>query len=177
VTEPPSAPPHPDPATETDPTEPPVDFVPTDFAVPDGLETADFRLIPLRPEHNAADYEAWMSSIDHIRATPGFAAWDWPRKEMTPADNLGDLQGHADDYAARRGFTYTVLPPGAGPVEQVLGCVYIYPSRDPAYDVSVRSWVRASAAELDVPLYRAVTVWLQELWPFTRVAYAARSGG
>ena len=69
-------------------------FVPEDFVVPDGLLARDFRLAPLGPQHNEADYAAWTSSIDHIRATPGFRAGSWPR-EMSLADNLRDLQRHA----------------------------------------------------------------------------------
>jgi hypothetical protein len=34
--------------------------------------------------------------------------------------------------------------------------------------------VRASRAELDVPLWRAVTDWLADEWPFERVRYADR---
>jgi hypothetical protein len=34
--------------------------------------------------------------------------------------------------------------------------------------------VRASRAELDVKLWRAVTDWLEGEWPFERVAYAER---
>jgi hypothetical protein len=48
-------------------------FVPADFAVPTGLMAEAFRLEPLGPQHNAADYAAWTASIDHILATPGFA--------------------------------------------------------------------------------------------------------
>ncbi len=103
----------------------PEPFVPGDFAVPGELVTAEFRLEPLGPQHNAADYEAWTSSMAHIRATPGFAGKSWPT-EMTPEENLGDLRGHAADFAARTGFTYTVLDPGG----RVVGCVYIYPWRD-----------------------------------------------
>ncbi len=99
-------------------------FVPGDFPVPGELVTAQFRLEPLGPQHNAGDYEAWMSSIEHIRATPGFADWSWPR-EMTSEENLGDLRRHAEDFAGRTGFTYTVLDPGG----RVVGCVYIYPAR------------------------------------------------
>jgi hypothetical protein len=55
-------------------------FVPEDFVVPDGLITRDFRLTPLGPQHNEADYAAWTSSIDHIRATPGFREGNWPRE-------------------------------------------------------------------------------------------------
>ena len=50
-------------------------FVPDGFAVPRELVTEEFRLEPLGPQHNEGDYEAWMSSIDHIRATPGFEGW------------------------------------------------------------------------------------------------------
>ena len=52
-------------------------FVPADFAVPDGLTTEEFRLEPLGPQHNARDYAAWSSSIEHILATPGFDS-RWP---------------------------------------------------------------------------------------------------
>ena len=101
-------------------------FVPDGFAVPRELVTEEFRLEPLGPQHNAGDYEAWMSSIDHIRATPGFEGWRWPDPEMTAEQNLGDLQRHAEEFAQRSGFTYTVLEGGSG---RVIGCVYIYPSK------------------------------------------------
>ena len=52
-------------------------FVPVDFAVPEGLWAEEFRLEPLGPQHNAADYAAWTASIGHIQATPGFAGTDW----------------------------------------------------------------------------------------------------
>lgn len=82
-------------------------FVPVDFAVPEGLWAEEFRLEPLGPQHNAADYAAWTASIGHIQATPGFAGTDWPH-EMSLAENLRDLERHAQDFADRRGFTYTV---------------------------------------------------------------------
>ena len=47
-------------------------FVPLDFVVPLGLETSRFRLEPLGPEHNEADYHAWSYSMEHIHATPGW---------------------------------------------------------------------------------------------------------
>jgi hypothetical protein len=148
-------------------------FVPADFAVPWGLVAADFVLEPLGPQHNDSDYTAWRSSIEHIRATPGFAGRSWPH-EMTSAENLGDLERHAEDFAARTGFTYTVLDAAD---KTVIGCVYIYPPRADAvsFDASVQSWVRVASAELDVPLWRAVSAWLEREWPFQRVEYAART--
>src|SRR5207237_4710884 len=84
------------------------EFVPPDFEVPLGLETSDFVLEPLGAEHNEQDYAAWSSSIEHIRATPGFPDGSWPR-EMTLDDNLVDLRRHAADFRNRKGFTYTVV--------------------------------------------------------------------
>jgi RimJ/RimL family protein N-acetyltransferase len=144
-------------------------LVPDDFEVPAGLTTADFRLEPLGPEHNVLDYAAWTSSIEHIQATPGFLGRAWPGRVMTLDENLADLERHARDFAERRGFTYTVL---AG--DEVIGCVYIYPARRAGYDADVRSWVRASHAHLDGPLYRAVSAWLASAWPFASVDYAMR---
>jgi hypothetical protein len=146
-------------------------FVPDDFEPPGGLEHAAFTLRPLGPEHNDADFEAWMSSIDHIRATPGFEGWSWPHP-MTLAENRADLIDHAADFAARIGFTYTVL--GVRDGGRVIGCVYIYPGGGSELDAQVRSWVRADEAELDAVLYRAVSDWLETAWPFERIGYAAR---
>jgi hypothetical protein len=145
-------------------------FVPDDFVVPGGLAGAGFRLEPLGPQHNEGDYPAWMSSIEHIRSTPGFAGRSWPR-EMTLAENLGDLERHAEDFAARSGFTYTVL---ADDGDEIVGCVYIYPPADGQDGTDVRSWVRADRADLDVPLHDAVSAWLREAWPFATIAYAPR---
>jgi hypothetical protein len=145
-------------------------FVPADFVVPLRLETPQFRLEPLGPEHNDPDYGAWSSSMEHIHATPGWEESSWPR-DMTLEENRADLQRHADVFANRSGFTYTVLEPGG----DVVGCVYIYPAPDGPQDARVLSWVRASRAELDVPLWQAVSNWLAAEWPFRNVDYAPRN--
>lgn len=143
-------------------------FVPDDFEAPVSLEGPGFHLEPLGPEHNERDHEAWMSSIDHIRATPGFPDGKWP-SPMELADNLADLERHASDFAERRGFTYTVLD-----ADDVIGCVYIYPNDDQAHAADVSSWVRATHAHLDRALWGAVTDWLAADWPFETVHYAPR---
>ena len=86
----------------------PYEFVPPDFAVPRNAVFGGLSLEPLGPEHNASDYAAWTSSVEHIRATPGFPWGTWPAW-MTPDANLRDLQMHADDFRLRKGFTYTCL--------------------------------------------------------------------
>jgi hypothetical protein len=142
-------------------------FVPPEFAVPRLLVHPDFRLVPLGPEHNDRDHRAWTSSMEHIHRTPGFEKHDWPHS-MTPAENLRDLRQHAEDFQQRTGFTYSVT---AG--DDVLGCVYIYPSQRRGW-AAVRSWVREDRADLDTPLHAAVSEWLQRDWPFAGFTYAPR---
>ena len=145
-------------------------IVPEDFEPPRELVTEHFRLEPLGVEHNESDHQAWMSSIDHIKATPGFVGRRWP-EPMSLEENAADLQMHADHFADRVGFTYTVLDPGT---DDVIGCLYVYEDDDTDADVYARSWVRADRAELDVELWRAVSAWLAEAWPFASVRYDAR---
>ena len=147
-------------------------FVPDAFTPPAGLTHAAFRLRPLGPEHNVSDFAAWSASVEHIRRTPGFEGRSWPRP-MTLEQNRDDLVRHADDFVARRGFTYTVLAPDD---DTVIGCVYVYPSDRPGFDAECSSWVRTTDAPLDPVLYGVVADWLAESWPFARVDYAVRPG-
>ena len=150
-------------------------FVAPDFVAPTGLTTEHCVLRPLGPEHNRSDYAAWTSSVDHIKATPGYSAdSSWPDAAMTLEENNRDLEMHARHFAGREGFTYTVLD--RADETTVVGCLYIYPHDDPAYDAHVRSWVTATRPELDVEVWREVSEWLARDWPFRRVDYAARGG-
>ncbi len=141
-------------------------FVPDDFVVPLSLDGPGFRMEPLGPQHNERDHDAWMSSIDHIWETPGFPDGSWPTA-MSPESNLADLVRHAKDFEDRVGFTYSILD-----ADEVIGCVYIYPS--PTADAAVSSWVRASRADMDVVTWQAISTWLETDWLFTTVEYGAR---
>lgn len=148
-------------------------FVPDHFAAPVALHGEWCRLRPLSVTDNESDFAAWHSSIDHIRSTPGYGDdQPWPTLEYTRAQNHADLARHEADFAARRGFTYTVLCTATG---DVIGCVYIYTPRDPeVFDADVKSWVRADHAARDGDLFRLVSAWLADQWPFTKVSYADR---
>ncbi len=146
----------------------PTTFVPTDFYPPTAFTAGDLRLEPLGPAHNERDYAAWMSSMEHIRRSPGFADGKWPR-EMSLDENGGDLERHARDFVDRTGFTFTVLNSS----DDVIGCVYVYPAKDGVHDADVKSWVRESDAPLDEALRRAIADWLtSDSWPFERPLYA-----
>jgi hypothetical protein len=148
-------------------------FVPDAFAVPAALDGGWCRLRPLAVADNEQDFAAWQSSVEHIAATPGYEGRSWPLHEYRLEQNQDDLAEHVADFAARRGFTYTVLHEGDG---ETIGCVYVYPPEDgdPAVEAEVRSWVRADHAERDADLYRLVTAWVDADWPFATVRYAPR---
>jgi hypothetical protein len=90
---------------------------------------------------------------------------------MTLEQHLSDLRRHAGDFARAVGFTFTVLDPRDS---DVIGCVYLYPSASEAWDVTVRSWVRADRAAADVPLADAVARWLVTDWPWKRLDRCGR---
>src|SRR5690625_570619 len=146
--------------------------VPVNSEPPTSLVTERFRLEPLGPQHNEADRAAWMSSIDHIRATPGYPDGTWPPPGgMSLEKNLADLRRHADDFVAGKGYTFTVLDPAD---DDVIGCVYLYPTPAEEFDVTVQSWVRADRAELDVPLADARVEWIATVWPWERLDRCGR---
>lgn len=144
-------------------------FVPADFEVPTSFDGPGFRLEPLGPLHNERDHEAWMSSVEHIHATPGFPDPDdgWPYP-MSLESNLADLVGHARDFENRDGFTYSILDG-----DDVIGCVYIYPSPDPDYHASISSWVTATRTEMDRVVWETLSAWLAS-WPFPSLEYDSR---
>lgn len=145
-------------------------FVPADFDVPRDFEGPGFRLEPLGPEHNDRDHAAWMSSIDHIRATPGLEAWDgkWPRP-MSLEENRTDLVRHREEFDAREAFAYSVLDG-----DEVIGCLYIDPIVGRPGAAAVVSWVRESRADMDRAVWESVLTWLHAEWPFDGVEYASR---
>jgi hypothetical protein len=66
-------------------------LVPAGFVVPAGLSAELFVLEPLDFKHNESDYAAWTSSIEHIKATPGFGGRTWLDLDLSLADNAADI--------------------------------------------------------------------------------------
>jgi hypothetical protein len=89
---------------------------------------------------------------------------------MSLQRNREDLVGHAKDFDDRTGFTYSILDG-----DDVIGCVYIYPSRRSGHDAEVRSWVRGNRTEMDAVVWRLVSGWLETTWPFSNPHFAART--
>ncbi|MBL8177347.1 MAG: hypothetical protein JNK48_21910 [Bryobacterales bacterium] len=98
-------------------------FVPADYAVPKEWKTSRYRLMPLSPAIVRQDYEAYMSSIEHLRST--FSDGKWPSPELTMADAMKDMENEEARFEARTSFAYGVLTLDG---KKELGPVYVRPS-------------------------------------------------
>ena len=148
-------------------------FVPGNFNPPTLVETAGFKLVPLGPEVVKADYDAYMSSIDHLQKT-FTRSTRWPTRDLSLADSMRDMEGEQAQFRSHKSFDYSVLSPDGS---RELGSVYVSPSPVPGYDAIVRLWVTKADydAGFDAELYAWVTNWVKTAWPFRKVAYPGRS--
>jgi hypothetical protein len=141
----------------------------TDFDPPQGLATEDLVLTPLRVELADLDFDAVRSSEAHLlEILP-----DWP-PGLTSEQNLRSIRQHEQEFEDRTAFAYSVL---SADRSRCLGCVYLYPTGKPEYDVVVFLWARASelASGFEERLYGAVREWLEFTWPFEHPLFPGRT--
>ena len=146
-------------------------FVPTDFAVPDTLENGHFRIRMLTVNDVVKDYDAVMTSIDHLQQM--YPISSWPSKDLTFEQDLIDLGWHQKEFQMRSSFAYTVVSPDES---EVIGCLYINPTTKGDYDARISMWIRTSVLDkgLDAILFNSVKDWIKKDWPFESVAYPRR---
>jgi len=145
-------------------------FVPKDFNVPEKLETAEFRLRMLTVHDVVKDFDAVITSAEHLKTVwPGSK---WP-DGLTLEQNLIDLGWHQKEFQTRRSFAYTVVTPSE---MRVIGCVYIVPTHKQGHDAEVYLWARQSelAGGLEDRLYDAVKNWVAKDWPFKAAAFPGK---
>lgn len=147
-------------------------FLPIDFKIPELLENEHFLIRMLTVNDLDKDYEAVMTSIDHLEGVFGPGS-SWPSADLTFEQDLIDLGWHQKEFQRRSSFAYTVMAPDES---QCLGCVYIYPSFRPEFEAEVYLWVRKSVLEagLDPILFNTIKEWLSSDWPFNVVAFPGR---
>ena len=161
------------PATSQQPAAPAPSLIPASFNPPTRIETPGFTLVPLSPAVVKVDYDAYMSSVEHLQKT-FTRSTDWPHAGISDADAMLDMQTEEGRFKARKSFAYSVLTPDGS---RERGSVYVSPSPVAGYDAVVRMWVTKAeyGAGFDAELYKWVTAWVQKDWPFRKVAYPGRS--
>ena len=126
--------------------------------------------IPLRQEHNELDYAAVTNSMAYRGGI------DTEVKKLTKSRNLENIKRHEREFVDREAFVYTVL---SSDEHACFGCVYINPPTRGDYDAEVLMWVTVQAygRGFDEVLFKSVRNWIEQEWPFNRVAYPGRSIG
>src|SRR5262245_50906416 len=145
-------------------------FVPKEFKIPEKLETEEFRLLMLTVNDVVKDYDAVMTSVQHLKSVwPGGT---WP-EGLTFEQDLIDLGWHQKEFQRRTSFAYTVVTPSES---KVIGCVYINPTLKRGYYAVVYLWDRQSelSSGLESRLFSALKEWLAKEWPFKKVAFPGR---
>jgi hypothetical protein len=74
-------------------------FVPKDFQVPATLETKEFRLRMLTVNDVVKDYDAVMTSVEHLKTI--WPTSSWP-EGLTFEQDLIDLGWHQKEFQRRR---------------------------------------------------------------------------
>lgn len=147
-------------------------FVSKEFNVPKGLETSRMKLRMLTIKDVDKDYEAVMSSREHIYNVFG-PDDDWPNNQLTKEQDLIDLGWHQKEFQKKNSFAYTVMNKDES---KCLGCVYFYPTAKKEFDAEVYLWVTKEEFDkgLDEHLFETVKKWLQAKWPFEKIAFPGR---
>lgn len=148
-------------------------LVPEDFPVPTSAEGPGFKIAPLGPEVVTVDFDAYMSSVEHLQTT-FTRSTAWPHKDISQADAMRDMETEQARFKSRASFAYAVLTPDGS---RERGSVYVQPSPVEGYDAVVRMWVTKADydAGFDSELYEWVTDWIRTDWPFKKVAYPGRA--
>lgn len=147
-------------------------FIPADFEPPTYVQGPGFVLKPLGPEVMEVDYEAYMSSIEHLQKT--FSHSDrWPREGLTLEDAQQDMANEQRRFNARESFAYAVLTPEE---DREIGSFYVRPSPKEGYDAAIRMWVTKADydAGMEDKLYEWGKTWVEEEWPFENPAFIGR---
>lgn len=147
-------------------------LLPKHLQIPAGLETDDFRLRMLTVNDVVKDYEAVMTSREHLQGLFG-PQNTWPAADLSLEQDLIDLGWHQKEFQNRTSFAYTVMNLAE---TRCLGCLYIYPAKPADYDAQVILWVRQSelASGLETRLLAAVKQWIAQDWPFDQVGFPGR---
>lgn len=148
-------------------------LVPADFNVPTVFENQHLRIRTLTVNDVVKDYDAVMSSIDHLQGVFGPNS-TWPSPDLSFEQNLIDLGWHQKEFQIRSSFAFTVVTLDE---ERVIGCVYIFPTGKGDFDASITMWVRADVVKdgYDSILFNTVKDWVSADWPFKNPAYPGRT--
>ena len=121
-------------------------FVPQKFKIPEVVTTEKYRIRLLEMNDLAKDYNAYMTSIDHVQGVFDPNDVRWPTKDVSIRLALADLGFCEWEHYKRTSFSYGVFSLDDA-IE--LGCIYVHQTWKPHCDAQLIVWVRQRDLEKD----------------------------
>lgn len=142
-------------------------FLPPPHEAPALVETPRFRMRSITINDAFKDYDAVMTSREHLWRRFG-AVWGWPPENLTLEQNIVDLGWHQKEFQLQSSFDYAVMSPDEA---RLLGCVYVDKPHREGTDADIWYWARTSELEsgLEDALAEFLVRWLATSWPFAVV--------
>ena len=144
------------------------------YFAPYALRTDRVFIEPLSPRITQLDYDAYMSSIQHINDSMG---WGFPTPDLTLEWANYDMHKCWNAFGRGEGFYYAVLSPDRS---EELGAVYF---KQPAAGTHPREaeftqWVVEQELETDLDrhLLQSVVNWVRSDWDIERLVHPLPEG-
>jgi hypothetical protein len=147
-------------------------LVPRSFEIPLRVETDRFVLVPLSAKLFPLDFDAYMTSVEHLQQTFDvdvdplhLGGEHWPAGSDIEFALVDAAWCQFEWQHLRSSFTYVPLSPDES---RSLGAGYIMPCKKPGFDIECQTWVRADEAArgFDEEFYEWFRGWVDEAWPF-----------
>ncbi|MFN2396127.1 MAG: hypothetical protein ABR597_10615 [Bacteroidales bacterium] len=146
-------------------------FVPDGFTPPVAFETEFFHFRSLSHSDPRIDENYKMNAYHYLpERVPHMGAWH--RLDVPMGD---DLIGHAyyDRIPQNKdSFVYPVLKKGE---ENMIGSIYIRPSKNAEYDAQITMWLRIDDSAANEAFYKTVREWIDKEWPFKNPDFSSQS--
>ena len=146
-------------------------FVPSEFIPPVSFENEYFHFRTLIQNNVYTVENLRMNAYDHLpERVPHMGAWH--RFDIPMGDDLIGQAYYDRNPHIRDSFVYPVLKSGKG---NMIGSIYIRPSKNAAYDAQITMWLRTNDSLANNVFVETVKKWIQNDWPFKNPNFVMQS--
>ncbi len=146
-------------------------FVPHDFKPPVAFENEHFHFRTLSQTHLYVVENYKMNTYDHLpERVPHMGAFH--RIDIPIGDELIGQAYYDRNPQIRDSFVYPVLKKGEG---NMIGSIYIRPSKNAEYDAQITMWLRTNDSLANNVFVETVKKWIQNDWPFKNPNFVMQS--